>query len=107
MSALDTVYPSELFPTSIRASATGLCVSFSRIGAAVGTVLLPLGIDRLGAHGVTLLAAAIAGVGLLVSIAWAPGPAGLTLAQAAGDSDDAPTPHAHRERCGDSPVAHR
>ncbi|MEN0137120.1 MAG: MFS transporter [Rhodococcus sp. (in: high G+C Gram-positive bacteria)] len=106
MSALDTVYPSELFPTSIRASATGICVSFSRIGAAIGTLLLPIGMERFGAHGVTLVTAAVAGIGLLVSIAWAPETAGLTLAQAATDTDgsagepapdsqDTPVPFAH------------
>ncbi|RQO46110.1 MFS transporter [Rhodococcus sp. KBW08] len=86
MSALDTVYPSELFPTNVRATATGICVSFSRIGAAVGTLLLPVGIAHYGAHGVTLVAAAIASLGLLISIAWAPETAKLTLAQAAGEA---------------------
>lgn len=84
MSALDTVYPSELFPTEIRATATGLCVSISRIGAAIGTLVLPLGITTVGVHGVTLIAGGIAVAGLLVSIAGAPETAGLTLAQAGG-----------------------
>ncbi|WP_179220488.1 MFS transporter [Rhodococcus sp. NCIMB 12038] len=90
MAALDTVYPSELFPTSIRASATGICVSFSRIGAAIGTLLLPMGIDHFGAHGVTLMTGVVAGLGLLISIAWAPETAGLPLAQAAGDTKEGP-----------------
>jgi putative MFS transporter len=90
MAALDTVYPSELFPTSIRASATGICVSFSRIGAAIGTLLLPVGIEKFGAHGVTLITGVVAGVGFLISIAWAPETAGLTLAQAAADTAETP-----------------
>lgn len=85
MSTLDVVYPTELFPTDIRATATGLAVSFSRIGAAIGTFLLPLGMDLYGAHTVTLITAAVAGVGLLVSIGWAPETRGLTLSAAAHD----------------------
>ncbi|RZL83588.1 MAG: MFS transporter [Rhodococcus sp. (in: high G+C Gram-positive bacteria)] len=103
MSALDTVYPSELFPTSIRATATGICVSFSRIGAAIGTLLLPVGIDRFGAHGVTLLTAAIAGVGFLISYVWAPETARLTLAQAAGETDTHPAGPAAGSRNDNSP----
>lgn len=82
MSALDTVYPTELFETENRATATGFCVAFSRIGAAIGTLLLPVGIVALGVHGVTLITAVVALVGLLVSVAWAPETAHLTLAQA-------------------------
>ncbi len=45
---LQFVYPNELFPTEIRASAVGLASSLSRIGAAVGTYLVPLALVRLG-----------------------------------------------------------
>ncbi|MFI9387226.1 MFS transporter [Kutzneria sp. NPDC052558] len=88
MSALDTVYPSELFPTEVRATATGICVSVSRIGAAVGTLLLPAGIDRFGVYNVTLVAAAVAVIGLLVSMAWAPETATLSLARASAGSEE-------------------
>jgi putative MFS transporter len=103
MAALDTAYPSELFPTSIRASATGICVSFSRIGAAIGTLLLPVGIEKFGAHGATLITGVVAGVGFLISIAWAPETAGLTLAQAAADTAETPQESASGSPDSNSP----
>ncbi|MFD0330586.1 MFS transporter [Streptacidiphilus monticola] len=38
---LDWTYPNELFPTHIRATAVGFATSVSRVGAAIGTYLLP------------------------------------------------------------------
>jgi putative MFS transporter len=84
MSSLDIVYPTELFPTEIRGTALGIAVAFSRIGAAVGTFLLPIGMDSWGIQSVTLIAAAIAGVGLFACLAWAPETRGLSLAASAG-----------------------
>jgi len=92
LSALDTVYPSEMFPTSIRATATGICVAFSRIGAAVGTFLLPIGMAAYGVHTVTLVAAAVVAAGLWISFAWAPETRGLTLAAAGAGPASQPTP---------------
>lgn len=84
MSSLDIVYPTELFPTEVRGTATGIAVAFSRIGAAVGTFLLPLGMDTWGVQSVTLITAAVAGLGWLACFAWAPETRGLTLAASAG-----------------------
>ena len=86
LSALDTVYPSEMFPTSIRATATGICVAFSRIGAAVGTFLLPIGMSAYGVHTVTLVAAGVVAVGLWISASWAPETRGLTLTAAGSNA---------------------
>jgi putative MFS transporter len=80
---LQWVYPNELFPTEIRGSAVGLASSLSRIGAAVGTYLVPLALTSLGIGTTMIIAAAITLVGLLVSLAWAPETRGLTLAQSA------------------------
>ena len=38
---LTAVYPIELFPTDVRATGVGVASAFSRIGAAIGTFLLP------------------------------------------------------------------
>ncbi|MDY0394041.1 hypothetical protein RWE15_05565 [Virgibacillus halophilus] len=38
---LNFVYPTELFPTSIRASAAGFATSVSRIGSILGTLVFP------------------------------------------------------------------
>ena len=45
---LQLVYPNELFPTEIRAKAVGIGTSLSRIGAAVGTWLVPISLQTLG-----------------------------------------------------------
>ncbi|MEM8120181.1 MFS transporter, partial [Morganella morganii] len=42
---LQLVYPNELFPTEIRAFAVGVGTSLSRVGAAVGTYLVPLSLE--------------------------------------------------------------
>jgi putative MFS transporter len=92
ISALETVYPAELFPTDIRATATGLCVALSRVGAAAGTLLLPIGIAHWGAHGVTLAAAGISAVGFLISLLLAPETAHLALDEAASTPAMSPAP---------------
>jgi putative MFS transporter len=91
LAALDTVYPSEMFPTSIRATATGICVAFSRIGAAIGTFLLPIGMSAYGVHTVTLIAAGIVAAGLWISAIWAPETRGLTLTAAGANPPSPPT----------------
>ncbi len=76
------VYPPECFPTSVRACGVGLAIACSRLGSAIGTFLLPLGIASLGFHPTMMALAAVLLVGTLVSIAWAPETKHLTLNQA-------------------------
>jgi putative MFS transporter len=78
-SALQWVYPNELFPTKIRATAVGLSVAFSRIGAASGTYLVPIGLVTIGLQGTMLIAAIITVIALVVCIAWAPETKGRSL----------------------------
>jgi putative MFS transporter len=78
------VFPPECFPTEVRACGVGLAIACSRLGSAVGTFLLPLGIARLGFHSTMLALAAVLFVGMIVSIAWAPETKHLTLNQASG-----------------------
>jgi putative MFS transporter len=66
------VYPAEIFPSHLRAQGTGFAAAFSRIGAAGGTFLLPIGIAHIGVGPSVLVAAAISAVGLGVTYAWAP-----------------------------------
>lgn len=47
---LEFVYTPELFPTELRASGVGLAVAASRLGAATGTFLLPLIVQKFGIH---------------------------------------------------------
>ncbi|MDD2066632.1 Inner membrane metabolite transport protein YgcS [compost metagenome] len=80
---LTLVYPNEIFPTEIRAFAVGVGTSFSRIGAAIGTYLVPISIDVLGIGQTMYVAAAITLVGLLLSWMLAPETRSLNLQQAA------------------------
>jgi MFS transporter, putative metabolite transport protein len=80
---LQWIYPNELFPTEIRGSAVGLASSLSRIGAAVGTYLVPLSLTGLGIGATMIIGAIVTLVGAGVSFAWAPETRGLTLAESA------------------------
>ena len=80
---LQWVYPTELFPTSIRGTAVGLAVSITRIGAAIGTYLVPVSIDKLGIGVTMFFAAGITVLGLAVCLAAAPETRGLDLDECA------------------------
>ena len=79
---LELVYPNELFPTEMRAIGVGMATSFSRIGAAVGTWLVPMSLDTIGIGNTMYVAAGVTLLGLIVSILTAPETKGLNLEQA-------------------------
>ncbi|MEV7390338.1 MULTISPECIES: MFS transporter [unclassified Streptomyces] len=82
-SALTAVYPLEVFPTSLRATGVGFATAMSRVGAAIGTFLLPMGLDRFGVEFVLLIGAGVLALGGLVSQFLAPETTDLDLAKAA------------------------
>jgi putative MFS transporter len=88
---LQWIYPNELFPTEVRGSAVGLASSLSRIGAAIGTYLVPKALTYLGIGPTMIIAAVITLVGAVVSLAWAPETRGMTLAESAALPDAAPS----------------
>ena len=75
------VYPAELFPSNLRAQGTGFAAAFSRIGAAGGTFLLPLGIAHIGIGPSVLVGAGLCAIGLFVTYLWAPETTGISLTQ--------------------------
>lgn len=79
--ALTGVYPGEIFPTEIRGLATGFGAAFSRIGAGLGTFLLPWSMHNLGAGVTMLIAAGICVVGAVVSQVLAPETMGRNLSE--------------------------
>ena len=79
---LQWLYPNELFPTDIRASAVGVIMSISRVGTVISTWALPVFITRYGISTVMLIGAIISLIGLVVSIIFAPETKGLSLTQA-------------------------
>lgn len=69
---LTAVYPIEVLPTEVRSSGVGFAAACSRVGAAAGTFLLPIGIDSIGIGACMLIAAAICVVGAVLSQVMAP-----------------------------------
>ena len=86
------VYPAELFPSHLRASGTGVAAAFSRLGAAGGTFLLPLGIAHLGVGPSMLIGAAICAIGLFVTYIWAPETTGISLTRTSSLEQPPPPP---------------
>ncbi len=80
---LQLVYPNELFPTEIRSAAVGLGASLSRVGAAIGTWLVPISLQSIGVGNTMFAAAGVTLLGLLVSLAIAPETRALSLQEAA------------------------
>ncbi len=81
-SDLTPVYPSELFPTPIRTTGTGVATAASRVGAAVGTFLLPIGLTTIGVGPSMVIAAAVAAVGAVTAQLLAPETTGVSLVKA-------------------------
>jgi MFS transporter, putative metabolite transport protein len=80
---LDAVYPTEVFPTELRSTGVGVSTAFSRIGAAAGTFLLPIGIASIGIGPCMLIAAGLCVIGGTVSQLMAPETTGLSLTHTA------------------------
>ncbi|MCW3017621.1 MAG: ygcS [Solirubrobacterales bacterium] len=72
-------YPSELFPTELRTTAVGVAAAASRIGAALGTFLLPVGLDTVGIGPTMLVGSAFCVAGAVITALWAPETAGRPL----------------------------
>jgi putative MFS transporter len=76
---LTGVYPAELFPSELRGSGAGFASAVSRVGAAGGTFLLPIGIAHWGVGPSVLVGAGICVVGLVATYLWAPETTNLSL----------------------------
>ena len=91
---LTGVYPAEIFPSELRGSGVGFAAAMSRIGAAGGTFLLPIGIDHLGVGPTVLIGAGICVIGLVVTHLWAPETTDLTLTRTESEPPAAQTDRA-------------
>ncbi|WP_413805588.1 MFS transporter [Streptomyces sp. OE57] len=90
---LQAIYPSELFPTGVRATANGFATGISRVGAALGTWGAPVVLGH-STRLAMLLGAVICAIGWGTSYVLAPETSGLTLA----DASAADTDHGRRGR---------
>lgn len=72
ISNLTGVYLPECFPTALRSSGVGFATAMSRIGAALGTFLLPIIVESYGMEVCLLLLSAVLLIGLAATWFWAP-----------------------------------
>ena len=87
----NSIYPQELFPTGVRATAQGLGTTVSRIGALVGIFAFTLAADLLNGFAYALIMLALLSVaGIIISIAYGPETSGLSLEQASGEINPSP-----------------
>jgi putative MFS transporter len=85
---LEWAYPSELFPTEVRASAIGITTGASRIGAAVGTFVIPFALRDWGVGPTMMAAAVLTAIGWLVCVLMAEETKGMSLSAAAGGKEE-------------------
>ncbi|MEG0071996.1 MAG: MFS transporter [Raoultibacter sp.] len=76
---LQWLYPNELFPTEVRASAVGVAIAISRVGTIIATYATPLFLAAYGIGPTMLVAAGLVIFGLVLSIAMAPETKGKSL----------------------------
>ncbi|MEU1806606.1 MFS transporter [Streptomyces sp. NPDC019937] len=81
-SGLQFVYPSELFPTDLRATGVGVATAMSRVGSASSTFLLPMLTTDFGVRGTLAMGVGITLIGLVACIVLAPETKDLGLAEA-------------------------
>ncbi|WP_250453995.1 MFS transporter [Caballeronia sp. ATUFL_M2_KS44] len=91
---LNFVYPTELFPTNVRAGASGLATSVSRIGSIMGVLVFPNFVAWWGASAALWFFFGIALAGLLISVWLAPETRNMSLEElnaleSAGDTNAA------------------
>lgn len=84
MSVLPGVYPLELFPTAVRTTGVGIAAAASRVGAAIGTFLLPLIMAGFGFAATMLVMALVCLIGAVSSMLLAPETNGRSLSETAG-----------------------
>jgi len=78
---LTGVFPAEIFPTEIRGIGTGFAAAVSRIGAALGTFMLPWAIATFGAAPAVLVAAGVCALGAYITQKLAPEMTGRNLSE--------------------------
>lgn len=84
MSILPGIYPIEVFPTAVRTSGEGVASAASRLGAAVGTFVLPISLARFGLSMTLFGLAAVCLIGGVTSAWLAPETAGRLLTDTGG-----------------------
>lgn len=88
------VYPNELFPTQVRATAMGLVTSISRIVSMIGTFLMPIIMGAIGVNAAIIMCGAVMALGAVGTFIMAPETKDMNLTDAsslAKGAEPAPT----------------
>lgn len=91
------VYPSEIFPTSIRGTADGLSAAGGKIGAFVAALLMPTIVKDLGLPDAMGILAVVSLVGVVLTLWALPEPMGKTLEHASGETDQSEVEREQRQ----------
>jgi PHS family inorganic phosphate transporter-like MFS transporter len=86
------VYPSEVFPTSVRGVGDGISAGAGKIGAFLGALLVPHLLKSVGISGVMGIMAAVSLVGVALTLVALPEPKGKTLEVASAEIEPEPEP---------------
>lgn len=81
------VYPSEIFPTSIRGTADGISAAGGKLGAFVAALMMPTVVKSLGLPDAMGILALVSIAGVLLTLWALPEPMGKTLEHAAGEPE--------------------
>jgi nitrate/nitrite transporter NarK len=81
------VFPSEIFPTSIRGTADGISAAGGKIGAFIAALLMPTIVKDLGLSDAMGILAVVSLLGVLLTMLTLPEPMGKTLEHASAEAD--------------------
>jgi PHS family inorganic phosphate transporter-like MFS transporter len=79
------VYPSEIFPTSIRGTGDGISAAGGKFGAFLGALFVPHLLEAAGITGVMGVMAAVSAIGVALTLVALPEPRGKTLEEASSE----------------------
>jgi len=85
------VFPSEIFPTSIRGMGDGISAAGGKFGAFLGALFVPHLLKSVGISGVMGVMAAVSAVGILLTLVALPEPMGQTLEEASAEDPSSRT----------------
>jgi PHS family inorganic phosphate transporter-like MFS transporter len=88
------VFPSEIFPTSIRGMGDGISAAGGKFGAFLGALFVPHLLKSVGISGVMGVMAAVSAVGILLTLVALPEPMGQTLEEVSAEVEPAGVPAA-------------
>ena len=80
------VYPSEIFPTSVRGTADGISAGAAKVGAFLGALLVPHLLASVGIGGVMGVMAAVSALGVVLTVVALPEPNGQALELASAET---------------------